>query len=79
MKKFGQTVSGLDVFGKQVMLNFRGKSTFKSKRGGFLTLGIYILILWQVLILIGDLYNYEDPKISTYETSEIPDGVKYLS
>ena len=69
MKKFGQTVSSFDIFGKAVTLNFRGRGTFKTKRGGFLALGIYVLILWQVLILIGDLYNYEDPKISTYETS----------
>ena len=79
MKKFGETLSGLDSFGEQVALNFRGKNTFQTKRGGFLTLGIYVIVLWQVLELIGDLYNYEDPKISTYETSKIPEGVKSLS
>ena len=52
MNKFGQIVSNFDTFGEKVTLNFRGKDSFKTKRGGFLTLIIYSIVLWQVLILL---------------------------
>ena len=39
-------ISDFDVFGEPVSLNFRGKTSFQTKRGGVLTLGIYAIVIW---------------------------------
>ena len=46
MSKIGALISDFDVFGEPVSLNFRGKTSFQTKRGGALTLGIYAIVLW---------------------------------
>ena len=46
MSKIGNFISDFDVFGEPVSLNFRGKTSFQTKRGGVLTLGIYAIVIW---------------------------------
>ena len=46
MNSFGQAITNIDAFGAPINLTFRGKTSFKTKRGGLLTIMIYLLTLW---------------------------------
>ena len=72
MKTIGKTLADIDAFGNPVTLYFQGKNSFQTRRGGLLSLVIYVFVLWQVGELLIDLIGYRDPSISTYEKSKIP-------
>ena len=49
-------------------MNFRGKDTYSTTRGGIITLIVYVIVLTLSLELIKRLYNKSEPTILTYDT-----------
>ena len=60
----GAKLKKMDHFGSSLRLNFRGEESFKTKRGGLITLGTYVLAFILQLELLTQLWTQEDPEIS---------------
>ena len=44
--KLGDFVTGNDVFGSAVSLNFKGSDTYKTLVGGFISMIVYGVFFW---------------------------------
>ena len=49
MQKF---IQRFDDFGDQISLNFQGASRFQTFRGGIITIGVYTLCMWQIILML---------------------------
>ena len=66
-----EKVVDIDIFGPVIGLNFRGRSRFKTLRGGLLTILLNVVAFYQSMNLLMQLYTQEDPKISVHEVSHL--------
>ena len=72
-KTLGHAITSMDAFGAPISLTFKGKTSFKTMRGGILTVIIYFLMFWQIRTQVDQLYTQSDPITSAYETSYLPE------
>lgn len=57
----------IDLFGSPILVNFQGKTHFKTVRGGLISCLIYVFTLVQTVTLSRRLILQEDPIISSYQ------------
>ena len=50
----GNSLKGFDIFGHQMGVSYKGEGAVKTRLGGFLTIGTYVLLLINLLNLATD-------------------------
>ena len=65
-------IRNLDAFGSPVNVNFKGKTSVKSLPGAFVTIVLYAVTLYVVVLRINAMIKHDDPTITNYHitTSE---------
>ena len=56
-RSLGNAITSLDAFGAPISLNFKGRTSFQTMRGGVLTVIIYFLTFWLIWAQISQLYT----------------------
>lgn len=74
---FSQRLSSLDQFGQPIELNFKGRSSFNTTCGGFITLLVNTLVAMLTYSLLVKLISQEEMKIQTYNVGSIPPEGQY--
>ena len=72
MERFSIALTSVDAFARKISLNFGGNDSHKTLRGGFITVLVYMITLWQSLALVSQLVNQTEPTISTYDVPYNP-------
>ena len=70
MAKFGAFIRSHDAFGQSIGLNYRGESHYKTLGGGLLSLAFKLAMLSFLVAQSIMVFNFEDPKITSYEVYE---------
>ena len=78
-RKLSHAITSMDAFGAPISLNFKGKTSFQTFRGGILTVIIYILMFLQIWSQVNQLYTQTDPITAAYETSYFPEEIVNLT
>ena len=55
-----------DMLGHQISINYKGNPTYNTKFGAFLSIGIQVLVLFQLIQLSIDMVSMNDPTIISY-------------
>ena len=72
--KILDTLTSFDLLGSPIVLNFRGRASYKTCSGGCITISTLAFFAFLCLKLLIQVLNYEELVIQTYTVVEIPDG-----
>ena len=64
MKRVGSLLLDRDMLGHDLSVNYRGNAKFNTYVGSIISLGIYAMVLVQLLQKVTDLVQMRDPQIS---------------
>ena len=59
-------VRGLDRFGHQIKVNYKGEETYNSSLGGIITVAVYALTLILIVKSAEEILLMQDPKITAF-------------
>ena len=58
---------GIDAFGHEIRVNYKGEESFNTALGGMLTLAVKALTLALLVIAVQEMILMEDPSVSVIE------------
>ena len=59
-----------DLFGNAIQLNYKGKSSYKTRLGSLVTIGMATFILFFGLYSLIEIYEYKNPQITQFAIYE---------
>ena len=60
----------VDLFGNAIQLNYKGKTSYKTRLGTFITIGMATFILFFGLYSLIEIYEYKNPQITQFAIYE---------
>ena len=63
LKKLGNWVKDVDIFGHPVTVFYKGSDTYKTKLGLFFTLGVFVLTMSYLMIQLSAMADMSDPEV----------------
>ena len=67
----GGLLTGLDVFGHKIGVNYNGDDAYKTKFGGLLTLITYVLVVIYTNTLVHDFYEHTAQVVENYSRIKV--------
>ena len=65
-KRFTEWFKSLDMFGEQISLNYKGKSSYNTKLGAVVSLVSYLMLLTYAINMLLVVINRRNPSITNY-------------
>ena len=67
MKFLSSFLMSRDVLGHPLSVNYKGSDTFQTKLGAFISIGVQMAVLAQLVLKSLDMFNMSDPSILAYQ------------
>ena len=72
MRRLGEFITSLDIFGHPIEINYRGEGTFKTLLGSFCTVAIIVLMTINTVTLTTAYMDNSNLDTSTQQTTFEP-------